>query len=164
MFVFKEKKNLESASYCNNRIEDYRMPCNYFRLLASSRLHLYSLLPSPVVVHKQNPSTPFISCTGPLPFIPKEGTLATSACTSNYCFGAGSAPFPFSSTARLPQIIITGTGTSCWYESHTADCYSYIYPFAHLFHHSAPPSLPPSFGNPFATRKYYYALEYLVET
>ena len=69
------------------------MPCNYFRPLTSSRLRLYSILPSPVVVRKQNPSTPFISYTKlPPSLFHIEEDLAASACTIITALGLSQHP------------------------------------------------------------------------
>lgn len=81
------------------------MPCNYFRPLTSSRLRLYSLLPSPVVVRKQNPSTPFISYTKLPAFVTHRGRFSSICMHGNYCGGPESAPFPFYSASRLPHTL-----------------------------------------------------------
>lgn len=101
------------------------MPCNYFRPLTSSRLRLYSLLPSPVVVRKQNPSTPFIFYTKFSAFIPHRGRFSSICMHGNYSVGPESAPSPFYSASRLPQTIITGTSAGCLYGSHPYDYCTY---------------------------------------
>lgn len=117
------------------------MPCNYFRPLSSSRLRLYSLLPSPVVVRKQNPSTPFISYTKLPAFIPHRGRFSSICMHGNYCVGPESAPFPFYSASRLPHSIITSTGTGCQYGNHPSDYCTYPSTFHMSFRKSKIPSV-----------------------